>query len=457
LQEYGHGRYPNVITSLQFERLLSASGPTEGHVVRPSDHKPARKIAFLQCVGSRDQNHDYCSSVCCMYATKQAIMAKEHEPDTEIHVFMMDMRSFSKGYEEYYHRAQEKYGVEYTRCRISAVRQDQKSGNLVIRYVPSWRSDAKLLEEEFDLVVLSIGMEVPDSARTLGRQLGIQLDPYGFARTDAFAPLETSRPGVLAIGPFREPKDIPESVVEASAGAAAAGRLLAPVRGTLAARTEYPPERDVAVEETRVGVFVCHCGSNIGGFLDVPDVSEYARGLPGVVHAEHNLYTCSQDSIVHITEQVKELNLNRVVVASCTPITHEPLFRDSIRMAGLNPYLFEMANIRNQCSWVHSDQRDVATQKAKDLVRMAVARANLLRPQMTREMPIEKAALVIGGGAAGMNAALTLADQGFPVHLIERSSELGGNLRHVHYLADNGNLLPGSTIRRPIWRVWSMR
>ena len=444
LQEYGHGRYPNVITSLQFERLLSASGPTEGHVVRPSDHKPARKIAFLQCVGSRDQNHDYCSSVCCMYATKQAIMAKEHEPDTEIHVFMMDMRSFSKGYEEYYHRAQEKYGVEYTRCRISAVRQDQKSGNLSVRYVPSWRSDAKLLEEEFDLVVLSIGMEVPDSARTLARQLGIQLDPYGFARTDAFAPLETSRPGVLAIGPFREPKDIPESVVEASAGAAAAGRLLAPVRGTLAARIEYPPERDVAVEETRVGVFVCHCGSNIGGFLDVPDVSGYARGLPGVVHAEHNLYTCSQDSIVHITEQVKELNLNRVVVASCTPITHEPLFRDSIRMAGLNPYLFEMANIRNHCSWVHSDQRDVATQKAKDLVRMAVARANLLRPQMTREMPIEKAALVIGGGAAGMNAALTLADQGFPVHLIERSSELGGNLRYVHFLADNGNLLPGS-------------
>jgi heterodisulfide reductase subunit A-like polyferredoxin len=443
-QEYGYGRYPNVITSLQFERLLSASGPTEGHVIRPSDHKPAKKIAFLQCVGSRDQDHDYCSSVCCMYATKQAIMAKEHEPDTEIRVFMMDMRSFSKGYEEYYHRARDKYGVHYTRCRISAVRQNQESGNLIIRYVDSGESDRKLLEEEFDLVVLSVGMEIPDSAQTLARQLGIQLDRYGFARTAAFAPLETSRPGILAVGPFREPKDIPESVVEASAGAAAAGRLLAPVRGTLAAKREYPPERDTGAEEPRVGVFVCHCGSNIGGFLDVPEVSEYARTLPGVVHSEHNLYTCSQDSIVHITEQVKELDLNRVVVASCTPITHESLFRDSIRMAGLNPYLFEMANIRNQCSWVHSDQRDIATEKAKDLVRMAVARANLLRPQHTREMPIEKAALIIGGGAAGMNSALALADQGFPVHLVERSDELGGNLRHIHYLPDNGNLLPGS-------------
>jgi heterodisulfide reductase subunit A-like polyferredoxin len=443
-QEYGHGRYPNVITSLQFERLLSASGPTEGHVVRPSDHRPARKIAFLQCVGSRDQEHDYCSSVCCMYATKQAIMAKEHEPETEIQVFMMDMRSFSKGYEEYYHRARDKYGVQYTRCRISAVRQNQRSGNLIVRYVPSGRSESKLVEEEFDLVVLSVGMEIPDSARTLARQLGIQVDRYGFAQTEAFAPLQTSRPGVLAIGPLREPKDIPESVVEASAGAAAAARLLAPVRGTLATRREYPPERGASEEESRVGVFVCHCGSNIGGFLDVPQVSEYARTLPGVVHSEHNLYTCSQDSIVHITEQVKELNLNRVVVASCTPITHEPLFRDSIRMAGLNPFLFEMANIRNQCSWVHSDSRDRATEKAKDLVRMAVARARLLRPQHTREMPIEKAALVIGGGPAGMNAALSLAGQGFPVHLVERSAGLGGNLRHVHTLADNGNLLPGS-------------
>jgi heterodisulfide reductase subunit A-like polyferredoxin len=453
-QEYGFGRYPNVITSLQLERLLSASGPTEGHVTRPSDHKPAKKIAFLQCVGSRDQNHDYCSSVCCMYATKQAIMAIEHQPDTRIQVFTMDVRSFSKGYEEYYQRARKKYGVRYTRCRISAVRQMAGTGNLIVRYVPenggkeheTAESSAPSLpscllpvEEEFDLVVLSIGMEVGDTARALARQLGVRMDEHGFALTDRFDPLRTSRPGIYAVGPFREPKDIPESVVEASGAAAAAAGLLAPVRGTLAERMEYPPERDISAEEPRVGVFVCHCGSNIGGFLDVPAVAEYARGLPGVVHAEENLYTCSQDSIVHITEQVEEQGLNRVVVASCTPITHEPLFRDSIRAAGLNPYLFEMANIRNQCSWVHSEDWDVATEKAKALVRMAVARASLLRPLHTTEMPVDKTTLVIGGGPAGMSAALSLAAQGFPVHLVERAGELGGHLRQVRYLADYGN------------------
>ena len=438
--EYGFGRYPNVVTSLQFERLLSASGPTGGHVTRPSDHKPATKIAFLQCVGSRDQDHDYCSSVCCMYATKQAIMAIEHESDTEIQIFMMDMRSFSKGYEEYYHRAENKYGVEYTRCRVSAVRQHTATGDLIVRYV----QDGQVTEKEFDLLVLSIGMEISEKARSLTRQLGIRADEHGFALTDRFSPLQTSRPGVYAIGPFREPKDIPESVVEASGGAAMAAALLAPARGTLATRKEYPPERDISAEEPRVGVFVCNCGSNIGGFLDVPAVAAYARDLPGVVHSEDNLYTCSQDTIIHITEQVKELNLNRVVVASCTPITHEPLFRDSIRAAGLNPFLFEMANIRNHCSWVHSGQWDVATDKAEDLVRMAVARARLLQPQNTTRVAVEKTALVIGGGPAGMSAALALADQGFPAHLVERDGELGGNLRRIYHLADAGNLLSGS-------------
>ncbi len=438
-QEYGFGRYPNVITSLQFERLLSASGPTGGHVTRPSDHQPAAKIAFLQCVGSRDQRHDYCSSVCCMHATKQAIMAVEHEAHTQIQIFMMDMRSFSKGYEEYYRRAQDKYGIRYTRCRISAVRENPTSGTLVVRYAV----DGQLREDEFDLVVLSVGMEISEKTKALARQLGMQVDEYGFARTSRFHPLETSRPGIYAIGPFREPKDIPESVVEASGGAAAAAGLLAPARGTLATHKEYPPERDVSAEEPRVGVFVCKCGSNIGGFLDVPAVADYVRGLPGVVHSEDNLYTCSQDTIIHITEQVKELGLNRVVVASCTPITHEPLFRDSIRAAGLNPFLFEMANIRNHCSWVHSGQWAAATQKAQDLVRMAVARARLLQPQRTLEMEVEKAALVIGGGPAGMNAALSLAEQGFPVHLVEQEPELGGNLRHVYRLADTGNHLAG--------------
>ncbi|MBM2844572.1 MAG: 4Fe-4S ferredoxin, iron-sulfur binding, partial [Anaerolineales bacterium] len=443
-QEYGLGRYPNVVTSLQFERLLSASGPTAGKVLRPSDGKPARRIAFLQCVGSRDASHDYCSAVCCMYAAKEAVMAREHDPETQVHIFMMDMRSFSKGYEAYYQRARKQYGVQYTRCRISGLREEPESGDLVVRYVPEgaqaigdWRLEiddraeaqspisnlSPLTSEPFDLVVLSVGMEMSES--------GVELDEYGFCHTSLFQPVESSRPGIFAAGPFREPKDIPETVVEAGAAAARAAGMLAAARGTLTRLAEYPPERDVAAEEPRVGVFVCHCGSNIGGFLDVPGTAEYARSLPGVVHAEHNLYTCSQDSIAHITQQVKDLGLNRVVVASCTPRTHAPLFQDSLRAAGLNPALFEMANIRNQCSWVHSHDRQAATEKAHTLVRMAAGRARTLEPLHTTEIPVVPAALVLGGGPAGMTAALELARGGFVVHLVEREAELGGNLRFL--------------------------
>ena len=442
-REYGLGRYPNVITSLQYERMLSASGPTMGHVQRPSDGESPKRIAFLQCVGSRDQSHDYCSSVCCMYAAKEAIMTVEHAraeardggEDAGVHcqVFFMDTRSYSKGYEEYYQRAEKKYGVKYTRCRLSDLKEDPVTKRLKVRYSAPFEGQAGLLEEEFDLVVLSVGMEISESVKELGRNLGIELDEYGFCHTTLFDPLQTSREGVYVAGPFREPKDIPETVIEASGAAASAARLLFPARNTLAVAQVYPPERDIASEEARIGIFVCHCGSNIGGYLDVPAVAKYASTLPGVVHAEDNLYTCSQDTIVHIIEQVKEQDLNRVVVASCTPITHEPLFQDAIRQAGLNPHLFEMANIRNQCSWVHSSDWDGATEKAIQLVRMAVAKAVKLEPLKISEVPVNNSALIIGGGAAGLTAALTLADQGFPVHLIERDEKLGGNLRHLRY------------------------
>jgi heterodisulfide reductase subunit A-like polyferredoxin len=428
--EYGWGRYPNVVTSLQFERLLNASGPTHGHAQRPSDGEVPKRIAFIQCVGSRDQEHDYCSSICCMYATKEAILAIEHEPDTEVAVFMMDMRAFSKGYLEYYHRARDRYGIRYLRCRVSTVKEDPRTHNLIIRYVEETGS---LIDEEFDLVVLSVGVEIPEGVRDLGRRVGVELDDHGFCRPLPFAPLETSRPGVFALGSFREPKDIPESVVEASGAAGLAGAVLAPARWSETQEAAYRPERDVEREEPRIGVFVCHCGSNIAGALDVPAVAEYAATLGGVAHVEHNLYTCSQDSIEHITEVTLDRDLNRVVVASCSPLTHEPLFQDAIRHAGLNPNLFEMANIRNQCSWVHPGDWEAATEKAKDLVRMAVAKAARLEPLHKTEVEVQKAALVVGGGAAGMNAALTLAEQGFPVHLVEREDQLGGNLHHLYH------------------------
>ncbi len=452
-QEYGLGRYPNVVTALQYERMLSASGPTKGHIRRPSDGGRPKRIAFLQCVGSRDQSHDYCSAVCCMYAAKEAIMTIEHaiaeardgngDGRVSCEVFFMDTRAFSKGYEEYYRRAEKKYGVRYTRCRISQVLEDPDTHNLLIRYAAPYEGVTEVQEAEFDLVVLSVGMEIAEPVRDLARRLGIELDPYGFCHTTLFDPLQTSRAGIYVAGPFREPKDIPETVIEASGAAAAAAQRLAPARHTLTQVQAYPPERDVSGQEPRIGVFVCHCGSNIGGYLDVPGVAEYARTLPGVVHAEDNLYTCSQDTIAHIIEQVKARALNRVVVASCTPITHEPLFQDALRHAGLNPYLFEMANIRNQCSWVHGSDWEGATAKAKQLVRMAVARAARLEPLKMAEVPVNKAALVIGGGAAGMTAALTLAGQGYPVHLVEREGELGGNLRRLRTFAP-----PDGTTRR---------
>jgi heterodisulfide reductase subunit A-like polyferredoxin len=432
--EFGLGRYPNVVTALQFERLLSASGPTAGHVVRPSDGQPARRIAFLQCVGSRDQSHDYCSAVCCMYATKEAVMAREHDPQVKARVFMMDMRAFSKGYAAYYQRARETYGIEYTRCRISGLREDPESADLAVRYAAGLDdpTPAGITEELFDLVVLSVGMEMSPAVRSLAQDLGVELDAYGFCTTMLFDPLQTSRPGIYAAGPFREPKDIPETVVEASAAAADAAALLSASRHRLSRVPEFPPERDVSAEAPRVGVFVCHCGSNIGGFVDVPSAADYAARLPNVVHAEHNLYTCSQDSIARITERIREHGLNRVVVSSCTPRTHAPLFEDSLRAAGLNPALFDMANIRNHCSWVHSHDRAAATTKAEDLIRMAVARVSHLEPLATSQVPVQPSALVLGGGAAGMTAAVSLARGGYDVDLVERQPQLGGHLRHVH-------------------------
>jgi heterodisulfide reductase subunit A-like polyferredoxin len=469
-EEYGFGRYPNVITSLQYERILSASGPTRGHVQRPSDGASPRRIAFIQCVGSRDQSHDYCSAVCCMYAAKEAIMTIEHartearngQGDGEVacQVFFMDTRSFSKGYEEYYRRARDKYGVKYTRCRISEVKENPQTRNLILRFAAPFEGIYGSIEEEFDLVVLSVGMEISEPVKDLGRRLGVELDEYGFCHTTMFDPLQTSRAGIFVAGPFREPKDIPETVIEASGAAAAAGRLLAPARNTLTQVKEYPAERDIAGEELRIGVFVCHCGTNIGGYLDVPGVAKYADSLPGVVCAEDNLYTCSQDTIAHIIERVKTLKLNRVVVASCTPLTHEPLFQDAIRQAGLNPHLFEMANIRNQCSWVHANDWEGASAKARSLVRMAVARASRLEALETMAVPVCSTALILGGGAAGMTAALTLADQGYAVHLIEKTGELGGNLRQLHFFApvlpkdeNEESQSPQEYLRRTIARI----
>ncbi len=427
---YDYANHPNVISSLEFERILSASGPYFGHLMRPYDREEPKKIAWLQCVGSRDLNHSdnsYCSGVCCMYALKEAVIAKEHaHGDLDTAIFFMDMRTYGKDFEKYYIRAKGQ-GVRFVRSRVHTV-SPVGDGDLEIVYVDE---EGRMHTEVYNLVVLSVGLDVGEQSVDFARRLGIDLNKNRFVNTDCFTPVSTSRPGVFVCGTMQGPKDIPQSIVEASAAACACSESLSETRWSVAKIKERQPEKDVSDEPPRVGVFVCRCGTNIGGIVDVPDVREYARSLPNVVYAEDNLYTCSQDTQVKMAQVIKEQGINRVVVAACTPRTHEPLFQETLMNAGLNKYLFEMANIRNQNSWCHSNDKPVATAKAKDLVRMAVARAALLDPLFEKHLDVVQSGLVIGGGVAGMTAALGLARQGFEVAIVEKEKELGGLSRRI--------------------------
>ena len=436
--EYGYGRMPNVVTSMQFERILSASGPFQGQVLRPSDGTHPVKIAWIQCVGSRDETcgRDYCSSVCCMYATKEAIIAKEHAAEIEPTIFFNDIRAHGKGFERYYESAKGKFGVRYVKSIVSGVKELQQTKNLLLEYSGE---DGRKVQEEFDMVVLSVGLVPSASSAELAELLSVDVDRFGFCVTDELQPNMTSRPGVFVAGAFDSPMDIPESVMHASSAACLASEGIAEARGTMVSEKEYPPETDVSGEEPRVGVFVCRCGTNIARVIDVPSVAEYVKSLPYVAYAEENLYTCSTDTQTRIVDIIKDHNLNRVVVASCSPRTHEPLFQETIREAGLNKFLFEMANIRDQCSWVHATHVPEANDKAMDLVRMAVARVVNLEPLHESPSPIRRSAVVVGGGLAGMTAALGIAAQGFEVALIEREGELGGNLRHMHYTLEGAD------------------
>ncbi len=447
--EYGYGVYPNVVTSMEFERILSSTGPTRGHVERPSDGKAPRRVAFIQCVGSRDVGcaAEYCSSICCMYSTKEAIIAREHDPGVSATIFYLDLRAYGKGFDRYAESARDTYGVRFVRSFVSGVREDPATGNLFLTYV----EDGETRTEEFDLVVLAVGVRPPKEAAELAAAAGIELDDYGFARTGEFEPNETTRPGVYVAGAFQGPMDIPESVMNGSAAASSAERLLSAGRGRDVKPKEFPPERDVSKEEPRVGVFICRCGINIAAVVEVEEVVRYAAALPGVVHAEELLYTCSQDALKHIKEVIVEKGLNRFVVSSCTIRTHQPLFRETLREVGLNQFLFEMANIRDQCSWVHRNDPVAATNKAKDLVKMAVAKVKTHEPIQLRPIPVVQKALVVGAGPAGLTAALDIAGMGFEVYLVEREAELGGNLRRVRRTAAGADV--GAFVRDLIERV----
>jgi len=447
--DFGYGKYENVVTSLDFERLLCATGPYEGDILRASDRSHPHKIAWIQCVGSRRVTHgdnSYCSAVCCTYTQKHVILSKDHDPEVECTIFHNDIRSYGKDFEPYYQRTGQLSNVRFIRSYASVVGEDPENKNVIVRYATD---DDGVKEEEFDMVVLSVGLSPPAGYKELADKFGIELNSYGFCKALSSNPIKTTRPGIFVSGAFMGPIDIPESVFGASGASSQCGEFLEYRRGKLAKERIYPPERDASGEEPKIGVFVCHCGANIGRVVDVPSVVDYALTLPNVAHAQEQLFSCATNSAQEITDMVKEKGLNRVVVAACSPRTLEPLFRDTLREAGLNQYYCDMANIREHCSWVHSKEKEEATEKAKDIIRMSVARACHLEPLQEIDLPVNKTALVVGGGIAGMTCAISIANQGHEVHLVERDPYLGGMARRIPstlegmdiqaYLHDLGN------------------
>ncbi len=432
--EYGYGQFQNVVTSMDFERLLCATGPYEGEILRASDKKHPHKLAWIQCIGSRQVNpqqggNSYCSAVCCTYTQKQVILTKDHDAGAECTIFHNDIRSYGKDFERFFQRTERLPGIRFIRSYTSVVKEDPETKNVTVRY--STPEDG-VKEEEFDMVVLSVGLNPPADAKDLADKFGIELNSHGFCKTDPVNPMETGRPGIFISGAFQGPIDIPESVFTASGASSQCGELLDYRRGKLTEEKVYPEERDVSKEEPRIGVFVCHCGANIGRVVDVPSAVEYALTLPNVVYAQEQLFSCAANCIKEITDMTKEKGLNRVVVSACSPRTLEPLFRATLREAGINQYYYEMANIREHNSWVHSKEKEEATHKAKDIIRMSVARACHLEPLQEFDLPVNKAALVVGGGIAGMTCALSIANQGHEVHLVEKDTDLGGMARRIH-------------------------
>ena len=431
-EEYRYKEYENVVTSMDYERLLSSTGPYEGKVLRKTDKKHPKKIAWIQCVGSRrvtPGDNSYCSGACCTYTQKQVILTKDHEPEAECTIFHNDIRSFGKDFERYFQRASAYPGVEFIRSYASVTKEIPGSKNVMVRYATPQDG---VKEKEFDMVVLSVGLNPPAAYKEISEKFGIDLNAHGFAKTESSNPIQTNRPGIFVSGAFQGPTDIPESVFTACGAGSQTGELLDYRRGKLSTQRVYPDERDVSQEEPRIGVFVCHCGANISSVVNVPATVEYALTLPNVVYAKQQIFSCATNSAKEITDLAKEKGLNRVVIAACSPRTLEPLFRDTLREAGLNQYYLDMANIREHCSWVHSKQKEEATKKAQDIVRMSVARASRLEPLQEFDLPVNKTALVVGGGIAGMTCALSIAKQGHEVHIVEKAKDLGGMARRLH-------------------------
>jgi heterodisulfide reductase subunit A len=465
MPELGYGRIPNVITSMQYERLASRSGPTEGIVKRISDGKIPHRIAWLQCVGSRDQRNPFCSSICCMYATKEAVLAKQRIEDVECQIFTMDERAFNKEYYRYYEKSRDTYGIQYTRCRISSVEEDPVTGEVILRY-PTGRQHGESAagqgathEARFDLLVLAVGIQPPREAVSIANQLGIELNEYGFCKTDKFAPLATSRPGVFVCGAFASPKEIAETIIDASGAAVEVMRIMRDDlgRGSFSRAQPFicrePPTAEpvAPADDSRIAVVLCRCAGEISNVVDFDRLTSYCAAIPGVVRVETLPLACLAEGQTLLIKWLRENPGTRLVVGACSHRTHESLFQRLAAETGLNPYLVEVVNLREQCAWVHSDDPAGATRKACELVSIGIERLRLARPISKIERHPQPAAMVIGGGVSGMTCALAIADAGYDVHLIEKSGELGGNLHHIFYVAEGDN--PQRLLRDLVNRV----
>ncbi len=428
---YGYRRFADVITNLEFEQLMSAAGPTGGLFQRPSDGRRPMRIGWIQCAGSRTTlpgGNPYCSSICCMISMKEAIWALERfDQALDATVFFMDMRPMGKDYELYYQRAENDLGVKFVRCRPHSVERDDATGDLLLSYVDD---KGRQTMAELDLVVLATGFCPSADAREQAAVLGIDLDAYRFVDAEDFQPVSTSRPGVYACGMALGPQDIPGSLTQASAAACLAGAELAAPRALNGGET-LPRELDVSGQEPRVGVFFVDWGQVVKGVVEADAVRQAAAAMPGVVHAAELQLAYGSDGLQALEKAVAEYRINRVVVAGYSPRTHGKVFAEAVRRAGLNRAFLEMANIRDQDALVHKGDPAAATAKAIALVRAAVAGVRQARPAQVISMPFSPDALVVGGGVAGMSAALALAGQSGKVYLVERSRQLGGLAREL--------------------------
>ena len=414
-ETYPYGQFPNVITSVEYEQIQKPLGPEAGVLKRPSDGKTPKKIAWLQCVGSRDINHcdaPYCSSVCCMYALKEAVNTKDFDEEIETTIFYMDMRTHGKGFEDYLNTAVDR-DVRLIRSRVHTVDPAPDGDDLLIAYADE---TGHLEKEIFDMVVLSVGIRPAREAVETAQKIGVNLTIDQFVNTEPFRPVSTNVPGIFVCGGLSGPHDIGQSMVQATASVSEIASILTPE--PFSAPREYPTPLDVEGKEPEA-LLAYHLCPGMAPDLGA-EIEAYALKAPGVKAASQ----VEGDILNALTEKLKETGANRLVFASCSPVIHKNLIEEALKSAGLNPYLYDLVDLR-------AIDAQTSSAQIQDRIRMGASRALLLSPPALREIPVVKNALIVGAGVAGLESALAVAKEGYGVTVVEKEKEPGGHGRHV--------------------------